>query len=403
MRILVALADGNGLAYWKVADRAVYLLAIFSCCQTSMFSSIGQNKNRMLVLRDRAEAAHTALAATVGSRGLRRIAIRAAAATARAKDAADAATAAINAAESSWEHYAALKDDVTLVQRRPLKRVVTYSGYVEDASSLHARPLWPEGVEADLNVRLRAVNLLEADASRLDAGFEVWLDWYHDRIEGKGFDFDIERKCASLSQRQRHRSPLEVNTHLARLRGSLVRPLSFMGDAPSGGVRAGIPRASVRASRRLPLGSKKIKKVNAQRPPAMKVFISYARDDSQKVEDVYRLLKNAGHQPWMDVYDITPGEAWPRAITKAIEGCDAFVACLSTKSVDRCGWVQKELLKAMDVLGGMLPNDIFIIPLRLESCPYPERLSTLHGLDWFGRDGPSRLLKALEKSAQRRN
>lgn len=50
----------------------------------------------------------------------------------------------------------------------------------------------------------------------------------------------------------------------------------------------------------------------------------------------------------------------------------------------------------------MLPQDIFIIPLRLEECAYPERLSRFQGLDWFDADGTARLVKAIQEAAHRR-
>ena len=45
-----------------------------------------------------------------------------------------------------------------------------------------------------------------------------------------------------------------------------------------------------------------------------KIFISYARVDEQAVRQIYDALKTAGHEPWLDVEDILPGENWHRAI-----------------------------------------------------------------------------------------
>jgi GTPase SAR1 family protein len=56
----------------------------------------------------------------------------------------------------------------------------------------------------------------------LDAGFEVWIDWYQDRIDGKPFDWEIERQWALLSKEQLSQSPAEINAYLKRLRGGVL-------------------------------------------------------------------------------------------------------------------------------------------------------------------------------------
>ena len=114
----------------------------------------------------------------------------------------------------------------------------------------------------------------------------------------------------------------------------------------------------------------------------MRVFISYAREDIGTAKRLYNDLKSAGVTPWMDEYDLLVGQNWKTAITKAIEKSDFFLALLSSNSLSKRGYVQKELRRALAVLEEMPPTDIFLLPARLDGCkPEDERLRDLNWAD----------------------
>src|ERR1700752_572439 len=71
------------------------------------------------------------------------------------------------------------------------------------------------------------------------------------------------------------------------------------------------------------------------------VFLCYAREDFQRVAALYSLLKELGMRPWMDKSSILPGARWESEIERAVGKCDFFVACLSTRSVQRKGTWKK--------------------------------------------------------------
>ena len=124
------------------------------------------------------------------------------------------------------------------------------------------------------------------------------------------------------------------------------------------------------------------------RPPVrrdiMQVFISYAREDIATAKRLYQDLKTAGVKPWMDEYDLLVGQNWKATITRTIERSDFFLALLSSNSLSKRGYVQKELRRAMSVLEEMPPTDIFLLPARLEDCkPEDERLRDLNWADLF--------------------
>lgn len=132
------------------------------------------------------------------------------------------------------------------------------------------------------------------------------------------------------------------------------------------------------------------------------VFISYAREDAAMAERLYTYLSEAGYKPWMDTKDILPGELWVNSIQTAIQNSDFFLACLSTNSVDKRGMLQKEIKSALDTWEGMLEGDIYLIPVRLDDCAVPERLSNFQWVDLFEENGWSLLSKALGQGVERR-
>lgn len=138
-----------------------------------------------------------------------------------------------------------------------------------------------------------------------------------------------------------------------------------------------------------------------QRSP--EVFLSYAHDDFERVKAIYEKLKLSGFKPWMDKFDIVPGEDWHRAIEIAIRRCDFFVPFLSRNSSNRRGIVQTEFRGALERAKEMLESDIYIIPVRLEECEMPEYFGSQQWVDVYEEDGWTKLTKGLTVGYQRRN
>jgi len=133
------------------------------------------------------------------------------------------------------------------------------------------------------------------------------------------------------------------------------------------------------------------------------VFLSYAREDREEVEKVYQQLSTAGFKPWMDTMDILPGEVWMESIRSAIEKSDFFLACISSKSINKRGILQKEFKFALDVWQGMFESDIYLIPVRLEECTVPDSMLKFQWVDMFKSDGFSRLKKSIIKGMELRS
>jgi formylglycine-generating enzyme required for sulfatase activity len=132
---------------------------------------------------------------------------------------------------------------------------------------------------------------------------------------------------------------------------------------------------------------------NEDRP---RIFLCHAREDKPKVIDLYHQLKAAGYSPWLDQEDLLPGVDWEREIRRAIRGSEFFLACLSKESIDKRGFVQKELKMGLNVLDEMPEGKIYLIPVRLEACEVPERLRSRQWVDFFAPRGFEKLKRALD-------
>ncbi|MCP4100546.1 MAG: toll/interleukin-1 receptor domain-containing protein [Lentisphaerae bacterium] len=114
------------------------------------------------------------------------------------------------------------------------------------------------------------------------------------------------------------------------------------------------------------------------------VFISYARKNIETAVKLFNDLEANGIIPWLDIYELLPGQQWKPTIIQAIKKCDYFIALLSSNSVNHEGFVQKELKEALEILDECPNNDIYIIPVRLDNCvPIDERIKDLHRVDIF--------------------
>jgi hypothetical protein len=116
----------------------------------------------------------------------------------------------------------------------------------------------------------------------------------------------------------------------------------------------------------------------------VKVFISYAREDLASAKRMFDELKAAGFEPWFDKECLLPGQRWEVGIEQAIRSSHYFIAILSSHSVAKRGYVQKEIRRALEILDQIPESDIFLIPARLSECrPSHIALEQLNWVDLF--------------------
>ena len=133
--------------------------------------------------------------------------------------------------------------------------------------------------------------------------------------------------------------------------------------------------------------------------PPLRIFISYAREDSAQAARIFDTL--ASHpqlDPWLDQENLQPGDDWKRVILHQIDQSDFILVLLSSRSVSKTGFVQLEVREAIQRALLRPPGQRFIIPIRLDECsPLFDELAQLHYLDLYPdwAEGMTRLYAAL--------
>lgn len=125
------------------------------------------------------------------------------------------------------------------------------------------------------------------------------------------------------------------------------------------------------------------------------VFLCHATEDKDQIRLLDKRLTEAGIVTWLDEKDLLPGQDWNLEISKALKASAIVLACISTKSINKRGYVQKEITMALDVLDQVPEGQIFLIPVMLEDCQLPARLSSRQAVRIYQNDGFEKLVKAV--------
>jgi hypothetical protein len=134
-------------------------------------------------------------------------------------------------------------------------------------------------------------------------------------------------------------------------------------------------------------------------PKSLRVFLCHAHGDKPAVRDLYEKLSESGYQPWLDEEDLLPGQEWEREIRLAVKQTDVVLVCMSRASITKQGFVQKEIRLALDVADEQPEGTIFVVPVKLEECEVPERLSRWQWVRLHEDHGYAKLVRALEHRA----
>ncbi len=106
-----------------------------------------------------------------------------------------------------------------------------------------------------------------------------------------------------------------------------------------------------------------------------RVFLAYVEEDFALARRLRDGIAAAGCLPWMDKDKLLPGQNWPRAIRRAIEISDVFVACFSVRSGSKRGPFQTELRWALQCAQRIPLEQTFVVPVRFEACAVPRRIA----------------------------
>jgi repressor LexA len=131
-------------------------------------------------------------------------------------------------------------------------------------------------------------------------------------------------------------------------------------------------------------------------PRRLRVFLCHSSGDKLSVRKLYQRLNACNVDPWLDEEDLLAGQDWEYEIGKAVRETDVVIVCLSCGSINKTGFMQKEIKFALDVADKQAEGTIFLIPLKLEECEMPERLRRWHWVNYFEENGFDKLIKTLK-------
>lgn len=139
----------------------------------------------------------------------------------------------------------------------------------------------------------------------------------------------------------------------------------------------------------------------------MKVFLSYAKEDKEFVLECYEELNRRNFNPWMDEHDLLPGQAWDECIKANMKDTDVVLVFMSSESVSKVGYVQRELKYFADKRKNYPEGFIYLIPIQLDTCKVPDTIASEIQFININRDLTSKewakALRSLDLAAKQRN
>ncbi|HEY8606310.1 MAG TPA: TIR domain-containing protein [Noviherbaspirillum sp.] len=97
------------------------------------------------------------------------------------------------------------------------------------------------------------------------------------------------------------------------------------------------------------------------------IFLSYGSPDFSRAKTLYDRLRARGLNVWFDKQELLPGQRWDFEIKRALRQSDIVLFLISNTSLERRGYVQREMKLAISHLEEKLPGDIYAIPILLDN------------------------------------
>ena len=135
------------------------------------------------------------------------------------------------------------------------------------------------------------------------------------------------------------------------------------------------------------------------------VFLSYIREDTERMNQLERALESAGFTVWRDTNDLWPGDNWELKIREAISSSSlVFLACFSSALGGRdVSYQYKELMIAAEEYKVRPLDTSWLMTVRFDECVIPavdlgggrSLNKTIHRTDLFGNDEMPNLAKLV--------
>ena len=127
-------------------------------------------------------------------------------------------------------------------------------------------------------------------------------------------------------------------------------------------------------------------------------FISYVREDQEKVMAIAKQINNSGVITRLDEDMILPGDNWQLKIEQAIEKTDYFLLFFSCKATNHIGHYNREIEHALYEQSQHPIGKRFIIPIQLDECDMPHNLKKFIWLKTADKNFYKKLLMAIAPS-----
>jgi hypothetical protein len=115
----------------------------------------------------------------------------------------------------------------------------------------------------------------------------------------------------------------------------------------------------------------------------------------------YVFLKDRGLNVWIDHKKLLGGQQWDYELRKALDQAVIIIMFVSENSVNRRGYVQREIRLALNKVEEKLISDIYIIPVLLDAeAIRPEQLASIQFLDVADVEFDDKLLEAINHQFQ---
>ena len=103
----------------------------------------------------------------------------------------------------------------------------------------------------------------------------------------------------------------------------------------------------------------------------MNIFLCHSKNDKEITRNLYNTLVGQGYSPWFDEKNLLPGQDWDFEIKNAIKTSTLVLVLLSNNSINKLGYVQKEIKLVLNVADEHPEGSIFLIPVKIEQCEVP--------------------------------
>lgn len=133
------------------------------------------------------------------------------------------------------------------------------------------------------------------------------------------------------------------------------------------------------------------------------VFVSYSRPEAEVVEQLSRILQDAGLCVWLDTWELVPGASWRDLIEEAMRSSSATIVCIGRAGVTQ--WQRAEYQAALQV--ETIDESKPVIPVLLPGAEPEAVPAFLRARSWVdlrsgldNRRELERLLAAVESAGK---